>query len=489
MYTKLIFAALFAVTSSLLLNACNSVESSSEENVSEESNTAGTNLTPQASCPADSKSWALWRDQSIDTLFSEYRDDDGHADHKYLDIAKMTDLAQKELSFLESCKVTKNSVPDELKNYFRFIGNVGGVRKPSHKYGFEISDFEYVKIAQPYVKIPDLLKSQEFLQAVSNPEHYETAYEMIQKHNKTLPAAKQWQPLIYDSQYLTSPDNTTYGRFFIHVPDEVDGEAVDKWIQFAAITPETNQTVFCPDHDAPEGVTTCSLSIVSVRQLADSDKTQVYLMDFRRQYHEDGSIGIKNNIEADGLTVSCAYCHKSPVLPIHPAREYVFKDNQLVQNTDKNTIGQVAARINQRIIKYGPPYFGEFFTPASYGPPLGPDIKRSAEFLSSCAGSVKFDDGQLDNLMSCARCHNGSLMGEINFPQAAYTSNDLELLQQPDGAVHALVDRYIETGRMPRPAPPTPLTAEQKNAVTHCLMTEYFDPATKSGLLMNWLTQ
>ena len=466
--------AIGVVTSSLLLNACNSSESVSPV---------------QVSCPSDSKGWEQWRDQSIDSLFSNYSEDEAHTDRRYLDIEAMTKLAHDDLHTLDSCGLTKESIPGELENYFRFISNVGGVRKPTHKFGFSISDREYVDVAEPYIKIPELLQSQDFLQAVSRPDSYETAFKLIQEHNRTLPPGKHWQPLIYDSQYLTSPDNTTYGRFFIHVPDEVDGEAVDKWIQFAIATPETDQTVFCPEGNAPEGVTTCSLSIVSVRQLSDSDKTQVYLMDFRRQYHEDGSIGIKNNIEANGLTVSCAYCHKSPVLPIHPAREYVFKDKQLVENVDKSTVGQVAARLNQRIANYGPPNFGDFFTPANYGPPIGPDIKRSKEFLSSCRGSVNFEEGQLDELMSCARCHNGSLIGEINFPQAAYTSNDLEFLQLPDGSVHALVERYITTAQMPLPPPPTALTTEQTKALTHCLMTEYFNPENKSGLLTNWLRQ
>jgi len=446
-------------------------------------------ISQQTNCPIDSNSWSHWRDKSIDSLFSEFREHDTHTEHQYLDIAAMTLLAQQELSYLESCNITKESIPSGLENYFRFISNVGGVKAPTHKYGFSITDLEYVDIAKPYVEIPDLLQSQPFLQAVSRPKTYKKAYQMIQQHNLTLPAGKKWQPLIYDSQYLTSPDNTTYGRFFIHVPDEVDGEAVDKWVQFAIATPGTTQTVFCPSENAPEGVTTCSLSIVSVRQLADSRKTQVYLMDYRRQYHDDGSIDIKNNIEADGLTVSCAYCHKSPVLPIHPAREYIFKNNQLVQNIDNNTVGQIAAQLNRRIVNYGPPNFGDFFTPANYGPPLGPDIIRNDQFLTSCAGSITFKDGQLNDLMSCARCHDGSLMGKINFPQAAYTTNDLELLQLPDGSVHALVDHYLLTDQMPLPAPNPALSTEQKKALTNCLMTEYFDPADKSGLLTDWLKQ
>lgn len=438
-------------------------------------------------CDSSLQEWILWRDQWIDTLLTQFRTHTQHEGRRYLDIRAMTALSRQIQATFKRCEEALQQHPTFLVNLRKFTGNLARVQAPNHKFGYSISDQDYVKVAQPYVDLPELLSTQKFLQAVSRPQTYHVALDMILEHNKQLSDEMQWQPLIYDSQFLTTPDDTTYGRFFVHVPDMIDGEAVDKWIQFGINTPSAQQTVFCPQENAPKDVTICSLSVVAVRQLKDSTKTQVYLMDYRRRYNSDGSIDVRNNIEANGLTVSCAYCHKSPVLPIHPAAEYYFEGSKLVENTNSATKGVVPRQLNQLILSYGPPNFGDFFDPLDYGPGIGPDKVRRPEFLSACAGTTTFGEQDLNELMSCKRCHNGSLLGLINFPQATHTSIDIDYLQLPDHSVHGLVERYVMTDLMPQPVPHPALTEPQKSALVDCLMKEYFDPVYTTGLLPDWL--
>jgi hypothetical protein len=59
---------------------------------------------------------------------------------------------------------------------------------------------------------------------------------------------------------------------------------------------------------------------------------------------------------------------------------------------------------------------------------------------------------------------------------------DLDFVAFKDGK--GMVQTYVDQGLMPPGADLTPI---ERRALWRCLMTEYFDPTSNSGLLEDWL--
>ena len=448
---------------------------------------AAARAIPALDCDGDKKAWTVWRDAVIANLLRPtIKGPDGAL--KYLDTEL---IAEKSISIYGSIQNCKTAPPEKLAlvanlNIFsesaRRIALKDAQGNHEHLFGFTITDLDYVNdYAVKEIEIPDLLKSQAFLKAVSNPETYKQAYDMIAKRNEGLPVSKQWVTLLYESQFLTTPDDTTYGRFFIYVPGEIE-----KWIQYGIVTPDMKQKVFCPKPKGTEaGQTICSMSIVAVRhrKAGEFPNTEVYIVDYWRVYEDDGSIGLPTRVAAGHGTSNCTYCHKTPVLPIYPAREFDFDPNGRLKEKTEG-VGDIPKWLNSLIPSYGPPFFGGLLEQAAFGPELGPVKQRDEAVLKACSKGYDVDLRRIAANMDCAACHNENLMGEINFPQANYSDNDLSVLTLPDGTVHALIETYIDMGWMP---PSTTLSKDEREALKNCLMTEFYDYQTGGGLLVDWL--
>ena len=82
--------------------------------------------------------------------------------------------------------------------------------------------------------------------------------------------------------------------------------------------------------------------------------------------------------------------------------------------------------------------------------------------------------------MNCTSCHDS--FAPLNFPAGIKTTRDLNALKlrQP------IAQSYVESGEMP---PGNKLTPEERKALWRCLSSEYYDPGTRSGLLVDWLRE
>ncbi|MEO7717666.1 MAG: hypothetical protein ABIY70_15820, partial [Capsulimonas sp.] len=336
--------------------------------------------------------WMSWRDDQIAHILEPtFTDASGVKIIKQKDVISRSQDAY--LTIQECLQADPNYFNDDanrshaLGNFVRFvtaqhwmgvIGVVDAAAKNTHALGMPVTDVDYFRIAEPYVRFPDLLKSQDFLIKMANPATYRDALAMIEQHNKTLPDNQKWKAFFFKAQFITTVDTAkTYGRLLVVAPNQAMGASgvADQWIVFGVATP-----------DAPANVEMKSVSIFTVyRRASDVNQTETYFSDFMRmkdatsdQYSIVSNFTLPNN-----PSHNCYSCHKSSVLPIHPACEYDFDTSgKLVPKT--TGVGLASADVNGRISRYGQPNFSPQDTGA-YGPGLGPETNpgRSDEFLKA----------------------------------------------------------------------------------------------------------
>jgi hypothetical protein len=431
---------------------------------------------PDTTCPQSLDQWTAWRDAQIQDLLTPTLTKNGQ---KYLELNKVAAKANATHWIISNCAErypaqfqTGAPVTQSLANLKRFSQAVGIVSDKNHLFGFAFTDLDYLNRSRAEIEVPELLRSQAFLERVSNLARYQEAQQMIEAENKKRAFKDRWLVLLYKSQFLTSPDNTTYGRFFIYVPGDPA-----KWIQFAMVTPDMEQPP-----------TIHSMSLVAVKSTGDPvKKSEFYLVDYWRVYGENG-IELPTRLEAGHGTADCYYCHKMGVLPIYPLEEYTFdQTGRLVVKTEG--IGDLPRHLNELIPDYGPANFGEGFDPEAYGPPLGPfERQRSDDFLQKCTQPWQISETSFDELrtnMNCTTCHNSTLLGPINYPQAVPIDLDVTVLVHPKTGQGMPINQvYVENGWMP---PSNDLSESERQALANCLMTEYYDPSTQTGLLVDWL--
>lgn len=442
---------------------------------------------PPVDCHQNPEEWEQWRDAQILDLLTPT------LGHEYMEICTVAGKSREVLKQIEQCEQAVpalakpgNPVAGTLANLKRFTAAVG-LYEPNHdhRYAFKIEDTEYLKnLAAQAIAFPDLLKSQEFLENVSDPAGYQAAQQMIEEANKELPEGKRWLTLIYKSQFVLTPDNKTYGRFFVFVP----GDEYSKWIQFGIVTPDMDPT------------TIHSVSVVGVK-LSARLQSQVFLADYWRNYEGNQDITVTPNALSGHVTGQCYSCHKTPALPIYPEVIYQFDNSgKLVPAQDPPT--DMIAFLDAKIAGYGPPNFGEasgtrILDDEGWGPSLGPfNHPRSDDFLAKCTQPFHIPASEFRKLrkyMNCGQCHNSELEGAINFPMAVHTDISACGLKKP------LLDSSIFEGWMPPDSsdpqsgfepPSDALTPAERQALLECLRMEYLDrsnPAQPAGILVDWL--
>ena len=442
--------------------------------------------------------WITWRDRQIAHILEPTATD--QAGTRILKLKDVISRSQDAYQVVQACEQSDpNYFQDParahaLGNFVRFVtaqhwmgitATVDGMPKNTNALGMPVTDFEYSEIAKPYVELPALLRSQEFLTKMASPATYRDAIAQIAEHNQTLPDDRKWIPLFYRAQFITTVDGTkTYGRLLVFVPNEpmADGVVADKWVLFGVVTPDMNPATVIK-----------SVSIFTVCR--SSTQTTTYFTDYMRTRDTASRFLVTSNFTLpDNPSHNCYSCHKSSVLPIHPAVEYGFDaDGHLVPKT--GDVGSIPAIVNSRIASYGPPHFVPLDTQA-YGPCLGPEattlfsarddtIKvagdRSDEFIRAATAGLDLPLSSYDAIrdaMRCSSCHER--FAAINYPQAVRTDLDAAALIDTSGIVHT----YIKEGIMP---PGERLTDVEREALWRCLMKEYYDGAAQRGLLYDWL--
>lgn len=429
---------------------------------------------PVPLCTQSLEQWITWRDHQIGDLLTPTLAEEGQ---QYLEVGEVASKALTIYQAITTCEQqtphlfkSDSSLGQQLLNLKRFTQAASIVTNNDHQFGFSITDQAYLDQSRPYIEVPELLRSQEFLQKISDPTRYYQAYQMIEEENKQRPFQEQWVVLPYKSHFLTSPDNTTYGRFFIHIP----GDPI-LWLQFAIATPDM----------MPNPPTIHSMSLVAVKPTGQPvNKYQFFWVDYWRIYSD--TIQLPTRYEAGQGTANCYYCHKTAVIPVYPLEEYTFdQSGTMVVKTEG--AGDIPRYLNNLIENYGPPYFADWLDPAAYGPPLGPfEQERTDAFLEKCTQPWKVSHDSFDDIrasMNCSKCHDSTLLGPINYPQAVEIDLDVNVLTETNQSM-PLAQVYIEQGWMP---PDNNLTPPQRQALANCLMTEYYDFDSKTGLLVDWL--
>ena len=371
----------------------------------------------------------------------------------------------------------------ELGHFATFVANQSRVSYHdsqgvfTHRLGFEYTDQEYWSRWAPELKLPALLTSAEFLHDMDKPETYKNAVDLIQKQNANLSRSYKWTVLFYRSRFLRSADTATYGRMLVFVPNvELPGGAfVDKWIQFAVVTPDDVVTK-----------ETRSISMVAVhRERFGVSKSTGYLCDFMRVNEHTNALSrvIPTMLLSENPSKNCYDCHKSPVLPIHPKDQFRFDSaGRLIESIENSPTE--ADRLNARIAAYSMCEFKDMSSDAN-GPSLGPVL----EFRSEDATRAALQDPAISadsvrrvlSAMNCGSCHAGP--AKLNYPQAVQTNIGIQNFEQKVG----LVQTYIEQGWMP---PNSTLTVPERQALWKSLSQEYLDtssPSAPSGLFVRWL--
>lgn len=358
------------------------------------------------------------------------------------------------------------SCPKLPVNLRRFVAAVSRQADDAFKFGFSVSDRAYVERSRRATALPSLLRSQRFLRLMQHPRGYADAVHMIDEANAGRPNAQRWSTVLYESQFLRSADQGTYGRLLVHVPGPIT-----QWIQYGIVTPTMKPET--PMH---------SISVVAI------ERGQAYWMDYWRTYR-DGRIELPARVVAGHGNVNCYNCHKLPVVPIHPKVEYSLNERGALVVARRGA-GPTLLRLNGEIRGYGPAAFAGLLDPDSYGPALGdPDRARSAAFWRRCTepyGLNAAARARVERAMACANCHDGSAVSRINYPQALHTDQDDDILLHPDTRRSmALVPAYVRAGWMPPRSKLRP--GNEREALINCLMLDYFDPTTRRGALVDWL--
>ncbi len=451
----------------------------------------------QSACPADKAEWIEWRNTTINEMLTptnscpDFGTPKGghpnfctrtpHREEQYLCRKNVSNAGAEALEVIDRCDPSEEIRKELLANLVNFSTSLGQQFKPEHTRGFSIPDKAYIEYAGDAIAFPELLQSQPFLKAVSDPAHYKDALDMIEARNaavKDKPGEQQWTTLLYEAPFLPSPDCKTYGQFAVYIPGEIS-----KYIQFGILTPEQ----IGADQDKLNGV-----SIVSVKATGKPPPniSEVFIVDYWREYHDDQVI-LEPKIIATGESTNCYACHKTSVMPFYPDRGFTFEaDGSLIEAPQART-DELRDFLNNQQAYAGPPYFGGLLEPAHFGPAIGPaDRYRSQEFMASCTAEwPDVDDEKIAQMMDCASCHNENLIGAMNFPQAVPSDRDVhgtDGLGEKPWQTLTFVETFIQLDYMP-PGLPEKLSADEKSALSNCLLKEYYDHQKQTGLFYDWL--
>jgi hypothetical protein len=126
-----------------------------------------------------------------------------------------------------------------------------------------------------------------------------------------------------------------------------------------------------------------------------------------------------------------------------------------------------------------------------YGPALGPvERERTDDFIKACSPAFPLSQASIQNVrraMQCENCHtedttNSPSLGRINYLLAVHSKRDVtstfENRESP-------IATFVKRGWMP---PGNRLTDAERSALATCVLKEYFDSATRSGIFVDWLS-
>jgi hypothetical protein len=439
--------------------------------------------------------WKEWRDKQITLLLTPtFKSDSGEmllsreeviarANNAYNFIKPILDQDPDFFSRnTERAHVIGNFIKFVTAQHWMALADGKGIS--THGLGLTVEDVTYWSIAQQYVGFPDLLKSQPFLEAMSNASTYRVAVDMIAKQNQTLPPNRKWIVLPFLAQFVQSVDGLTYGRMLILVPNvpAPRGGLVDKWVLFSIATPD-----LAPDLNVQ------SVSMISVYQKSVGKGFESYPVDFLRQRDpQTKKISIVPTVlTPERPSKNCYDCHKTSIVPIYPALEYRFNSNGTLVPKSVG-VGIVPAQVNQLILGYGAQSYAGVEDLDAYGPSLGPiDWKRSDKDIQRIAQSLGITLSPLSyvtvkSAMNCVECHDSSF-SRINYLQAARSNRDPLAFERHEG----LLQTYIEEGWMPPgPGPElttNTLTLDERKVLWKALTMEYLDLDRQSGIFVDWL--
>jgi len=457
-------------------------------------------------CPTTDAGWVAWRDAEIRKLLALKP-----RRTKYLDLEDVMRSSQDIAGRLDQCKAAGRSAPEAIMaNLALFVTtqrNANYLDDLNHQFGHTVDDLEYLRLAKPALELPCLLQSPLFLQKVSHPTSYVEALDLIKQQNAGLRVADcdsdktTWETLIYRSRFLPTPDDAeVFGRLLVRVPGPDSGQGHDRWIQFGIWLPEDRKTRR-KDYGKPIN----NVSIVAVAKGDDPRPGGRFdaLADWWRVPKAGSTeLALKFRRKLQPYeTDNCMRCHKTVPVGIHPAKVYRFDQrNVLKADGGSPERDQVVAALNLSIFTNharGPVYETSaaetFARPGNYGPAFGPDRgapERTPASLRACTAPHGLNPRSVQRVidnMGCAACHNGKPgnFGILNYPLATEKRT-----HSPDkGAQPNLIRAHILSGVMPidDDGAPVKLQTRERAALYDCLSQEYFNPATRTGLFVDWL--
>lgn len=512
---------------------------------------------PPNGCPTTDAGWEIWRDTAIGYLLRLDRSAAADAAGAtpptsaastpadltpFLNHADVLLRSSQIAIALEQCQALGVVPPEkELGNLWRFVRtqhNANFLRpNPQHQYGHgpDMNDESYLCRARSALELPCLLKSQGFLQAMSDKSTYWRAEDLIRAQNARQDVegckadGQTWETLFYSSRLLTTPDEAELlGRYLVVVP--AIGIEPDRWIQFGILSPADTSA------SAPQNVSVVAIAkpggigIVPFDAMADwfrckandpgcgvTRKPDVATLARNACWSSAASnphdIELRFRLEASGQTDDCQRCHKSVPIGIHPLEVYGL-ENKVLKAVTPEAAASAVAGINRPWRLSDPTYprasrfraqdtndtladwenYGGFGFGAAPDDFLYPDgktylPKRTAASVQACAAGLDATTVKNDLLpaMECTGCHDANEKGRgvLNYPLGTDKRNVLSYSTGNPGV--NLVRSHIMTGVMPKQKDKKLLLPEVREALFRCLSLEYFDPDQMTGLFIDWL--
>ena len=416
--------------------------------------------------------WIGWRDQQISRILEPLKTPDGVP---YLDRGEVSRKCAEAWQTVRSEADSLRTRP-ELSNFLSFLQGqnwaslTGPDGRKDHRLGLDVSDRRYYEESRDHLAFPELLRSEAFLQAMADPRRNREAWEMIERHNSSLPERQKWLMLPYRARFVFSVDRTTYGRMLVLIPNEVRGSSVvDTWLNYA---------IALPDQDPPPQAMSVSMIVIE-RGTDPGSEARAYFMDFLRVRDPlTGRIRLEPTVNlAPSPSQNCYDCHKSSIIPIFPEAEYRFLPTGRLETVAESR----AADFNRRIRGYGKAPMGHQDRGA-YGPCIGePGLTRTDDFIRSAAGDPDLADASIAKIrsaMGCASCHDA--FAPLNFVEPVETDRETRSMKLKKG----LAQTFVEEGRMP---PGNDLNSRERRALWKALSKEYLDLPTGRGTFVDWL--
>lgn len=499
-------------------------------------------------CPRSDKAWTEKRDEIISHLLTLHAPDyerlvDGkwtHVAHDdaYLNLLVVMKRSTKIGAFLHRCH-GPDTIVGNLRQFVTSQDNANYARSLDNQFGHRITDQDYLRRSSVALDLPCLLKSQDFLKAISDPKSYSEALTMIGEHNAgkargECPAeSTQWTTLLYRSRFISTPDKAqTFGRLLVVAP----GEDYDRWVQFGIWTKE--------DLDSGADLLPIrNVSVVAVARHPEQPGGAKFdaIADFYRCENNacgetvkrtakapcpaaSSGIQLCSRLDVTGETDDCERCHKMTPNSIHPERVYEFDSSGKWVVLDDRAAAAAAERLNTRIATlYArlplyelPPGDDAVAAWKSFGAiGLGADptsykqSRRTSAYVQACAAraNVRLSESSADKVgdaMNCSECHGAHKsdpsIGVLNYPLATEKRRSGPI-RDKSGEVHVpdLVEAHILSGVMPLTivgdqitAHPLDLTPDERKALYACVSDEYLHASTHSstmptGLFVDWL--